>query len=88
MIVRVRLFAVLRERAGRDSVEVELSEGATVRDALDAAARAPGLRDPLAQLKVVMAVNKEYADMDVVLTEGDELALIPPVSGGAGAPGR
>ena len=42
MTVVVRLFAVLRERAGRDRVELELAEGATVADALAALARAPG----------------------------------------------
>jgi molybdopterin converting factor subunit 1 len=83
MDVEVRLFAVLAERAGSASVQIELEEGATVRDAIDAVSRRPGLRDPLDRLKVVMAVNREYAGMDVVLKEGDELALIPPVSGGA-----
>ncbi|MEX0992574.1 MAG: hotdog fold thioesterase [Solirubrobacterales bacterium] len=82
-MIQVRLFAVLRERAASDSVEVELDEGATVRDAIEAVGRTPGLSDPISRLKVVMAVNREYAQMDVVLRDGDELALIPPVSGGA-----
>ena len=42
MLVNVRLFAMLRERAGRDAVEVELPEGATVREAVDAVARSTG----------------------------------------------
>ena len=77
MIVRVRLFAQLRERAGSSSVELELDEGASVRDAIDA------LGDVAAGLPVVMAVNREYADEAAPLAPGDELALIPPVSGGA-----
>jgi molybdopterin synthase catalytic subunit len=77
MTVRVRLFAALRERAGTGEVELELPEGARVGDAL---AR---LGDLAGGLALVMAVNREYADADVPLAPGDELALIPPVSGGA-----
>jgi MoaE-MoaD fusion protein len=76
MKVSVRLFAVLRERAGRNIVEVELPDGATVRDAIAALPVAQGV-------PVVMAVNREVAAEDVVLRPDDELALIPPVSGGA-----
>jgi molybdopterin synthase catalytic subunit len=80
MLVRVRLFAILRERAGTSELELELPEGARVRDALERVeALAPGL--PL-----VMAVNREYADAEAPLAAGDELALIPPVSGGAAPP--
>jgi molybdopterin converting factor subunit 1 len=80
MHVRVRLFAMLRERAGASELELELPEGARVRDAL-----AAGPVAELAEgLPLVMAVNREYAKDDVVLSPGDELALIPPVSGGAG----
>ncbi len=77
MLVRVRLFAILRERAGCDAVELELPEGACVRDALE---RVTAITSGLS---VVMAVNQEYADPDARLAGGDELALIPPVSGGA-----
>jgi molybdopterin converting factor subunit 1 len=81
--VTVRLFAILRDRAGRDSIELRLPDGATVADALRALSEAPGLADPLARLTVRMAVNREYADTDTPLASGDELALVPPVSGGA-----
>ena len=83
MTVRVRLFAVLRERAGRDEVEVELGEGATVAEAIEAVGELPGLRDVMGRLPVRMAVNRDYADAETSLSPGDELALIPPVSGGA-----
>jgi MoaE-MoaD fusion protein len=76
MRITVRLFAVLRERAGRDTLELDLADGATVRDAIAAADVPDGL-------PVVMAVNRSYADADATLQAGDELALIPPVSGGA-----
>jgi MoaE-MoaD fusion protein len=75
--VRVRLFAALRERAGAAEVELELPDGALVGDAL------AQLQALTAGMSVVMAVNQEYARPDEVLHSGDELALIPPVSGGS-----
>jgi MoaE-MoaD fusion protein len=75
--VTVRLFAVLRERAGASQVTLELPDGARVSDAL---AELDGLADGL---PLVMAVNREYAAEDTPLDPGDELALIPPVSGGS-----
>src|SRR3954453_2846547 len=83
MVLQVRLFAVLRERAGRDSLEVEVAEGATVAEALQAlgAANEP-LGAALEAMPVVMAVNRSYVDTDAALSPGDELALIRPVSGG------
>src|SRR5919198_2455886 len=77
MVVHVRLFAALRERAGRDQLEVELPDGARVADALAA------VGDLARGLPLVLAVNREYAPQDQLLHAGDELALIPPVSGGA-----
>ena len=77
MTVTVRLFAILRQRAGRESIELELPEGARVADALAQVDHLAGGLTP------VMAVNREYAAADHPLAPGDELALIPPVSGGA-----
>jgi molybdopterin synthase catalytic subunit len=75
--VSIRLFAGLRERAGRDELELDLPDGARVADALAQVQHlAPGV-------SLVLAVNREYADADVVLHAGDELAVVPPVSGGA-----
>ncbi|HWC86745.1 MAG TPA: molybdenum cofactor biosynthesis protein MoaE [Solirubrobacteraceae bacterium] len=82
MKVLIRLFAGLRERAGSDQVELELPEEARVRDALDR------LQSITSDLPVVMAINQQYADEDAVLRPGDELALIPPVSGGSQAYAR
>ena len=77
MHVTVRLFAGLRERAGADRLALELPAGACVADALAA------MREVIGEMPVVMAVNQEYADRAHGLAAGDELALIPPVSGGA-----
>jgi molybdopterin synthase catalytic subunit len=82
MHVHVRLFAALRERAGSERIELELPAGARVADALSALEWLTG------GLRVVMAVNREYADADAELRADDELALIPPVSGGAHAGAR
>ena len=77
MRVRVRLFAALRDRAGADEIELELPEGAVVADALER------VRSLTGDLQAVMAVNREYARAQTTLHPDDELALIPPVSGGA-----
>ena len=77
MKVTVRLFAILRQRAGRDTLELDLPDGARVSDAL------AEVDDLAGGLTLVMAVNREYAAADHPLAAGDELALIPPVSGGA-----
>jgi MoaE-MoaD fusion protein len=77
MEVHIRLFAGLRERAGASEVALELPEGARVADAL------AQLQHLTKGVPVVMAVNREYADEQLLLATGDELALIPPVSGGS-----
>jgi MoaE-MoaD fusion protein len=92
MLVHVRLFAILREHAGTDRLELRLRPQATVADALDALGRTGPLAELLARLPVRMAVNRDYATAETTLEPEDELALIPPVSGGApgdggGAPG-
>lgn len=85
MVVHVRLFAVLRERAGTDALEVMLRDGATVADAMHALAGDERLGELLERMPVHMAVNRDYATASTVLRPEDELALIPPVSGGVGA---
>ena len=74
MTVRVRLFAGLRERAGWSEREIEAATVADVWPALDLGDEPPGL---------LYAVNRQYADRTMPLSDGDEVALIPPVSGGA-----
>jgi molybdopterin converting factor subunit 1 len=78
--ITVRLFAMLRERAGARELTLDLPPGARVRDAL------AELGDLADGVPLVMAVNREYAADDHPLDPGDELALIPPVSGGAARP--
>jgi MoaE-MoaD fusion protein len=80
MRVSVQLFAGLRQRAGTGRVEVELGPDATVSDLLAALAATPV--GPLAPRSCIVAVNREYAAPSARIAAGDELALIPPVSGG------
>ena len=77
MRVTVRLFAGLREHAGTAQRDVDLGDGARVEDVW----RALELGDEPAGL--VFAVNRAYVERSQALAEGDEVALIPPVSGGA-----
>ena len=81
MVIRVKLFALLRERAGAAGLSLELREGASVAEASEALARrVPPIAKHLS--RVAFAVNQNYVDRATVLHDGDELALIPPVSGG------
>ncbi len=85
MTVTVRLFAMLRERAGVASLELDLRDAPTAAAAMEHAAHLAGLGAMLTEMNVAVAVNREYADAQTVLHDGDEVALIPPVSGGASA---
>lgn len=84
MKASVRLFARLSELAGTRETEVELGEGLSVRDVYALlCARYPDLIGLEASL--MYAVNAEYVSAQHPVGEGDEVALIPPVSGGADA---
>lgn len=81
MFVRVLLFARARELANCESVSVELPAIATVADLRTLlASQIPALASLLASSAI--AVNREFADDSAALRENDEIALIPPVSGG------
>jgi molybdopterin converting factor subunit 1 len=81
MILKVRLFARAKDLAGADVVTVELAEGATAADLRAALARShPGLAALLE--RSALAVNAEFASGTESLHARDEIALLPPVSGG------
>ena len=83
MRVQILYFAVLRERAGREREDLELPDGADV----GAARRAVAERHPVVAAllpRVQTAVNRTIANDATVLADGDEIALLPPVAGGAG----
>ena len=81
MRVRVLYFGIVRERLGIRQETLELPEGASVGAMLDALA---GLRPAFASgvRSVRVARNEEYVDSDTTLFDNDEVAIIPPVSGG------
>lgn len=81
MQISIRLFAILREAAGAADLVLDLPEGATVDSLGDPLlARYPALGRHLP--RIAYAVNRNYASRDTLLHDGDEVALIPPVSGG------
>jgi molybdopterin synthase catalytic subunit len=83
MQIRVLYFAVFREQIGRDDDVVALAVGSRVSDAIAALSGRHALIDKL-RGRFRVAVNQEFTDGDRELADGDELALIPPVAGGAG----
>lgn len=81
MKIRVRLFASVKDIVGRREVVLELPEGVTASELLHRfAVDHPRLRALLPSL--LLAVNREYVEATRVLKDGDEVAFIPPVSGG------
>ena len=81
MELEVRFFALYRERAGCRTFPVHLHEGATVADLTSEVRRHfPMLAPP--DVQIVVAVNADYAEQGTVLRRGDDVCLIPPVSGG------
>lgn len=81
MRIQVRLFAVAKELSGQDAVVVELPEGSTLKQLRGQLVRqVPALAAVLP--RVLFAVGTEYVQDDTVLSAGDEVACIPPVSGG------
>jgi molybdopterin converting factor subunit 1 len=79
--VRVKLFASARQAVGHSSLEVDLPGGATVAG-LQALLRDEPYQADLERLRLLVLVNSRYAKPDRVLQEGDEVAFIPPISGG------
>jgi molybdopterin converting factor subunit 1 len=84
MKITVRYFALLRERAGRDSEELSWDDAEPTVGRLRGhlADRAPALAAILRGGTLLVAVNREYAAADRALKDGDEVALFPPVTGG------
>lgn len=81
MTIKIKFFAILRERAGSGEVSKEIADGSTVGEVWNALQKdypklaAPGFR-------LLFAVNQNYVTAEHILQNNDELAIIPPVSGG------
>jgi MoaE-MoaD fusion protein len=82
MEIRVLFFGVLKDLVGSRAEPLNLPDGATLCDVLEHyASRVPKLGE--FSSSIAMSVNQEYAGLDTTLNAGDEVALLPPVSGGA-----
>ncbi|MGH1363660.1 MAG: MoaD/ThiS family protein [Calditrichia bacterium] len=80
MTITIKLFALGRELTGKSELAIQLTPGDTVKQALD---RLKADYSEFARLgSYMIAVNMEYADETRTLADGDEVAIIPPVSGG------
>ena len=77
----IRLFASLKERVGASQISIEVNQPATVSDLLDEVVRVyPGIQPYLKT--TLISVNREFASRSQPISQGDEIALFPPVSGG------
>jgi molybdopterin synthase catalytic subunit len=83
MQVHILPFGVLKDWLGSSSATVELNEGATVADLLDRLSNHEPRRPAVPLRGIAVSVNAEYAAAGHVLRDGDEVGLLPPVSGGA-----
>jgi len=77
MVVRVKYFASLRETIGRNDDELKITSTTTVKDVWEQATQ--NMQTPM---QVLVAVNQEYANFDQEVSDGDEVAFFPPVTGG------
>lgn len=81
MKVRIRYFALYRDLSGKSDETVEIKEGSTLRNLMDAVKEVhPILGKQTGEF--LLALNEEYANQETVLNEGDEVAIFPNVSGG------
>jgi molybdopterin converting factor subunit 1 len=81
MKIKVKFFAILRERAGAGELTKEIAEGSTVADLWQALKNEYPRLAPV-DMRLLYAVNRNYVGPDYALKEKDEVAFVPPVSGG------
>lgn len=81
MKVKVKFFAILRERAGAGEITREMTEGGTVADLWEALKKDYPKLAPV-DMRLLYAVNRNYVRLDHILKENDEVVFVPPVSGG------
>ncbi|UCG68584.1 MAG: MoaD/ThiS family protein [Thermoplasmata archaeon] len=77
----MKFFASYREAVGKEEIEINVIEKANISDLFDELKKILPKLGSLSETLIV-SVNKEYASYDTILNEGDEVALLPPVSGG------
>ncbi len=82
MQITVKLFALMREKAGTDTIPLEVPAGAALTQALAILVRQYPMLEPY-MTHTRFSLRMDFVDPNTILAEGDELVLIPPVSGGA-----
>ncbi|MFQ5507798.1 MAG: MoaD family protein [Leptospirillia bacterium] len=83
-MITIKLFAVLRKMAGSDELQMEVPAGGTVKDVVAAiAADHPDVGQLISDRKVMLSLNQETAEDDMAVSDGDEMAVLPPFAGGA-----
>lgn len=82
MDITIKLFALMREKAGRDTIVLQLPRGANAAQALAVLQQDYPVLQPYMS-RVRLALRQDFVEAATILQEGDELAVIPPVSGGS-----
>ena len=81
--VRVKLFATLKDLAGVDSKTIDCDDGINLEQLTSIIVdKMPGLKDILETRRVFISINQEMAQKNDIVKDGDEIALLPPFSGG------
>lgn len=84
-MITVKFFAMLRQTIGTNEVTVDAASATTVRELIDCLGdRFPEISKTIQDSKAMIAVNHDFSDIDTPLKDGDEVAFIPPMSGGSG----
>ncbi|MEK7782886.1 MAG: molybdopterin converting factor subunit 1 [Candidatus Binatota bacterium] len=81
MKVRIKFFAILRERVGSGEITKEIREGSTIGELWESLKKEYPKLAPV-EMRLLYAVNQNYVSADHVLKEKDEVVFVPPVSGG------
>lgn len=81
-MIKVRFFAVIKEKLGREDISLDLSKGSVAEIIRAIGEEFPNIESVLKSFNAMIAVNHEMADMDTIVNDGDEVAFIPPFSGG------
>ncbi|MFQ5780039.1 MAG: MoaD/ThiS family protein [Nitrospiria bacterium] len=86
-MVKVRFFAVLKNIVGKEELTVDIEKGTTLGQLIEKLERElPPLKEPLKEGKILISVNQEVVERHCLISDGDEIALLPPFAGGEGGP--
>ncbi len=82
-MVTVKFFAMLRNKVGKETVELSFNEELTLEELKERIKKEfPEISDYLTGKRLLISVNQEFADKDTIIKDGDEVGLLPPFSGG------